>query len=260
MRRSTLAPPRATAKLGGMGTGTGSRAGRQRNGWRWTWSHPQVQPHYRHGGGDGREAMKRQPRKTTTVAAGDRCSARRGCLKMSSVRKTLASQANGDGGPGVQGRGPATGSLTTSWANSSRLKGPRARRGREDEAFDERRAVETSIWAAAGLTCLGWPVEHGGPGALSGRAPGGAFYEEYGRGRGTRPARSNHFRRVNCSGRRLIAFGTEEAEEAIPAEDPRRDRAVVSGAYSEPGAGKGDLANVSTAAELDGDQWVINGQ
>ena len=35
--------------------------------------------------------------------------------------------------------------------------------GREHEAFEERRAWNQHL-AAAGLTCLGWPLEHGGRG------------------------------------------------------------------------------------------------
>src|SRR5260370_12680051 len=42
------------------------------------------------------------------------------------------------------------------------LKG-RGGPGREDEAYEKRRAWNQHL-AAAGLTCLGWPVEHGGRG------------------------------------------------------------------------------------------------
>ena len=47
--------------------------------------------------------------------------------------------------------------------------------GREHEAFEERLAWNRHL-AAAGLTCLGWPVEHGGRGlSVAHRV---AFYEE----------------------------------------------------------------------------------
>ena len=48
--------------------------------------------------------------------------------------------------------------------------------GREHEAFEERRAWNQHL-AAAGLTCLGWPEEHGGRGLTVAHRV--AFYEEY---------------------------------------------------------------------------------
>ena len=54
--------------------------------------------------------------------------------------------------------------------------------GREHEAFEERLAWNRHL-AAAGLTCLGWPVEHGGRGlSVAHRV---AFYEEVREGRRT---------------------------------------------------------------------------
>ncbi|MGV7927278.1 acyl-CoA dehydrogenase family protein, partial [Mycobacterium kansasii] len=56
----------------------------------------------------------------------------------------------------------------------------------------------------------------------------------------------------------LIAFGTPEQQQRFLPRILDVTELWCQG-YSEPGAGS-DLANVSTAAELDGDQWVINGQ
>ena len=56
----------------------------------------------------------------------------------------------------------------------------------------------------------------------------------------------------------MIAFGTEEQKKRFLPRILDVTELWCQG-YSEPGAGS-DLANVSTAAELDGDQWVINGQ
>jgi hypothetical protein len=124
--------------------------------------------------------------------------------------------------------------------------------GREDEAFEERRAWNQHL-AAAGLTCLGWPVEHGGRGlSVAHRV---AFYEEY--ARADAPGKVNHFGE-ELLGPTLIAFGTEEQKKRFLPRILDVTELWCQG-YSEPGAGS-DLANVSTAAELDGDQWVINGQ
>jgi len=124
--------------------------------------------------------------------------------------------------------------------------------GREHEAFEERRAWNRHL-AKAGLTCLGWPVEHGGRGlAVAHRV---AFYEEY--AIANAPAKVNHFGE-ELLGPTLIAFGTPEQQQRFL---PRilDVTELWSQGYSEPGAGS-DLANVSTTAVLDGDAWVINGQ
>ena len=124
--------------------------------------------------------------------------------------------------------------------------------GREDEAFEERRAWNQHL-AAAGLTCLGWPVEHGGRGlSVAHRV---AFYEEY--ARADAPHKVNHFGE-ELLGPTLIAYGTPEQQKRFLPKILDVSELWCQG-YSEPGAGS-DLANVSTTAELDGDQWVINGQ
>ena len=124
--------------------------------------------------------------------------------------------------------------------------------GREDEAFDERRAWN-QLLAAAGLTCLGWPVEHGGRDlSVAHRV---AFYEEY--ARADAPHKVNHFGE-ELLGPTLIAYGTTEQQQRFLPKILDVTELWCQG-YSEPGAGS-DLANVSTTAELDGDQWVINGQ
>ena len=124
--------------------------------------------------------------------------------------------------------------------------------GREHEAFEERRAWNRHL-AQAGLTCLGWPVEHGGRGlSVAHRV---AFYEEY--AIADAPAKVNHFGE-ELLGPTLIAFGTPEQQQRFL---PRilDVTELWSQGYSEPGAGS-DLANVSTTAVLDNDEWVINGQ
>jgi alkylation response protein AidB-like acyl-CoA dehydrogenase len=124
--------------------------------------------------------------------------------------------------------------------------------GRDNEAFEERLAWNRKL-AAAGLTCLGWPEEHGGRGlSVAHRV---AFYEEY--AKADAPDKVNHFGE-ELLGPTLIAFGTEEQQKRFLPKILDVTELWCQG-YSEPGAGS-DLANVSTAAELDGDAWVINGQ
>lgn len=131
------------------------------------------------------------------------------------------------------------------------LKG-RGAQGREQEAFEERLAWNQHL-AAAGLTCLGWPEEHGGRGlSVEHRV---AFYEEYALAQA--PTKVNHFGE-ELLGPTLIELGTPEQQARFLPHILDVTELWCQG-YSEPGAGS-DLANVSTSAVLDGDQWVINGQ
>jgi alkylation response protein AidB-like acyl-CoA dehydrogenase len=124
--------------------------------------------------------------------------------------------------------------------------------GREHEAFDARLDFHRRL-AAAGWTCLGWPVEHGGRGTSLAQQV--IFHEEY--ARADAPARVGYLGE-ELLGPTLIAFGTPEQQRRfLP-----RIRAVEElwcQGYSEPGAGS-DLAAVATRARVDGDDWVINGQ
>ena len=145
-------------------------------------------------------------------------------------------------------RGWLADNLVGEFAALKGLGGP----GREDEAFQERRAWNQHL-AKAGLTCLGWPVEHGGRGlSVAHRV---AFYEEY--ARADAPDKVNHFGE-ELLGPTLIAYGTAQQQQRFLPTILDVTELWCQG-YSEPGAGS-DLANVSTTAELDGDQWVINGQ
>lgn len=148
----------------------------------------------------------------------------------------------------AQVRGWLADNLAGEFAALKGLGGPR----REHEAFEERRAWNQRL-AAAGLTCLGWPEEHGGRGLSTAHRV--AFYEEY--ARADAPDKVNHFGE-ELLGPTLIAFGTPQQQRRFL---PRiRDVTELwCQGYSEPGAGS-DLASVATTAELDGDQWVINGQ
>ncbi|OBB38450.1 acyl-CoA dehydrogenase IpdE1 [Mycolicibacterium fortuitum] len=126
--------------------------------------------------------------------------------------------------------------------------------GREHEAFEERRAWNQHL-AAAGLTCLGWPVEHGGRGlSVAHRV---AFYEEY--ARANAPDKVNHLGE-ELLGPTLIEYGTPEQQQRFLPKILDVTELWSQG-YSEPNAGS-DLANVATTAELDteGEQWHINGQ
>lgn len=138
--------------------------------------------------------------------------------------------------------------LVGEFAKLKGLGGP----GREHEAFEERMAWNRHL-ADAGLTCLGWPTEHGGRGlSVAHRV---AFYEEY--ARADAPDKVNHLGE-ELLGPTLIAFGTPEQQQRfLPG--IRNVTELWCQGYSEPGAGS-DLANVATTAILDGDHWVINGQ
>ncbi|MCP9275534.1 acyl-CoA dehydrogenase IpdE1 [Mycolicibacterium arenosum] len=145
-------------------------------------------------------------------------------------------------------RGWLADNLVGEYAALKGLGGP----GREHEAFEERLAWNRHL-AAAGLTCLGWPEEHGGRGlSVAHRV---AFYEEY--AKADAPDKVNHFGE-ELLGPTLIAFGTPEHQQRFLPKILDVTELWSQG-YSEPGAGS-DLANVSTTAELDGDQWVVNGQ
>jgi len=79
--------------------------------------------------------------------------------------------------------------------------------GREDEAFEERLAWNKHL-AAAGMTCLGWPEEHGGRGlSVAHRV---AFYEEY--AKADAPDKVNHFGE-ELLGPTVIAYGTPEQQQ-----------------------------------------------
>jgi alkylation response protein AidB-like acyl-CoA dehydrogenase len=124
--------------------------------------------------------------------------------------------------------------------------------GEEHELFDERAAWERAL-GAAGWIGIGWPSEYGGRGlSLTQQV---IFFEEYARAQG--PGRVGIIGE-GLLGPTVIAFGDD-------AQKRRFLPGILAGTeiwcqgYSEPNAGS-DLANVQTRADLDGEEWVVNGQ
>ncbi len=100
---------------------------------------------------------------------------------------------------------------------------------------------------------LAWPEEHNGRNASV--VEQAIFHEEY--AKAGAPARVSFFGELLFAPT-LIAFGTEEQQRRFLPKIQSVEELWCQG-YSEPNAGS-DLSNVSTRAELDGDQWVVNGQ
>ena len=120
----------------------------------------------------------------------------------------------------------------------------------ERKAFNE--AWPTKLFEG-GWICATWPKEYGGKGLTT--MQGVVLAEEF--ARAGAPMRGDFFGDT-LVGPTLLQWGTEEQKkEFIPG--------ILSGTiawcqgFSEPDAGS-DLAALKTTAELDGDEWVINGQ
>jgi alkylation response protein AidB-like acyl-CoA dehydrogenase len=124
--------------------------------------------------------------------------------------------------------------------------------GDEHALFEERHAWEKAL-GVAGWTCLQWPREYGGRDASLLEQV--VFYEEY--------ARAGGPGRVGLVGEGLIGptilhFGSDEQRARFLPRIASGEELWCQG-YSEPNAGS-DLANITTRATLDGDEWVIDGQ
>jgi alkylation response protein AidB-like acyl-CoA dehydrogenase len=121
---------------------------------------------------------------------------------------------------------------------------------------DDRKAFNEG-WPAklyeGGWICATWPKEYGGKGLTT--MQGVVLSEEFANAKA--PMRADFFGDT-LVGPTILQWGTEEQKkEFLPK--------ILSGqmrwcqGFSEPNSGS-DLASLKTVAELDGDEWVINGQ
>ncbi len=106
-----------------------------------------------------------------------------------------------------------------------------------------------------GLLAPSWPAEYGG-GGLS-QVEQVILYEEFAK-RGVPTSGANDAFSISMVGNTILVWGTEEQKSYYIPRILDGDDLWCQG-YSEPDAGS-DLANVGCRAELDGDEWVLNGQ
>jgi alkylation response protein AidB-like acyl-CoA dehydrogenase len=108
---------------------------------------------------------------------------------------------------------------------------------------------------ANNLLAPNWPAEYGGGGLT--HIEQVILNEEFAK-RGVPTAGTNDGFSIGMVGNTILVWGTEEQKSHYIARILDGDDVWCQG-YSEPDAGS-DLANVGCRAELDGDEWVINGQ
>ena len=141
-------------------------------------------------------------------------------------------------------RGWLTDNLPADWADRT----PHV--GRFD--VDEARAWSKKLYDA-GYVGLTWPKEYGGGGAP--HTHQGIYLEET-----ARIGAPDHIGGIGLgmAGPTIIAWGSEEQKKRYLAPLLSGEEVWCQG-FSEPGSGS-DLAGARTRAELDGDEWVVNGQ
>lgn len=121
----------------------------------------------------------------------------------------------------------------------------------------QQRASFDSEWtkklSEGGWICASWPQHYGGRGLTTMQAV--VLNEEF--ARVNAPMRADFFGDT-LVGPTLLQWGTEEQKEYFLPKILSGEITWCQG-FSEPDAGS-DLASLKTRAELDGDEWVINGQ
>ena len=120
----------------------------------------------------------------------------------------------------------------------------------ERKAFNEE---WTTKLFAGGWICASWPAEYGGKGLSLLQQV--VLNEEF--ARAGAPLRGDFFGDT-LVGPTILQWGTEEQKQQFIPGILKGEIAWCQG-FSEPDAGS-DLAGLKTRAELDGDEWVINGQ
>ena len=118
---------------------------------------------------------------------------------------------------------------------------------RKEDTVRWQRILNAKGWAA-----ISWPKEWGGPGWTAIQRM--IFLEE----NLMAPAPELSSFNITMLGPVLIQFGTEEQKKRFLPRAANLDDWWCQG-FSEPGAGS-DLASLKTAAKLDGDHYVVNGQ
>ena len=122
---------------------------------------------------------------------------------------------------------------------------------------DEEREAFNVEWPKklfeGGWICASWPTEYGGKGLSTMEAV--VLNEEF--ARSGAPMRGDFFGDT-LVGPTILQWGTEEQKKQFLPGILRGETSWCQG-FSEPGAGS-DLAALQCKAELDGDEWVINGQ
>lgn len=104
-----------------------------------------------------------------------------------------------------------------------------------------------------GWICASWPKEYGGKGLSTMESV--VLAEEF--HRANAPLRADFFGDT-LVGPTILQWGTEEQKQEFLPKILKGEIAWCQG-FSEPDAGS-DLASLKTTADLDGDEWVINGQ
>jgi alkylation response protein AidB-like acyl-CoA dehydrogenase len=123
----------------------------------------------------------------------------------------------------------------------------------------EARAAFVAEWRHTlyehGMLAPGWPKQYGGAGLSAIEQV--VLAEELTRA-GVPAGMPNDVFGIQMLGNTLLAWGTEEQKAHYLPRIVAGDDVWCQG-YSEPNAGS-DLGNLALRAELDGDQWVLNGQ
>jgi alkylation response protein AidB-like acyl-CoA dehydrogenase len=136
--------------------------------------------------------------------------------------------------------------LPKNWGGTGQLQG---------EELEQFVAEWRVVLAEAGYLAPNWPVEYGGAGLTALEQV--ILAEEFARA-GVPGGAPNDVFSIQMLGNTLLRWGTEEQKKHYLPRILSGDDVWCQG-YSEPNAGS-DLSNVGLKADLDGDQWILNGQ
>jgi acyl-CoA dehydrogenase len=124
-----------------------------------------------------------------------------------------------------------------------------------EQEFARRARRWQATMAEHGWACLSWPVEYGGRGASPVEAQ---IFEEESAAFGVGVSRGIFMAAISMCAHTLMHHGSDDQKRRF-LEPIRTGELIWTQLFSEPNAGS-DVAGLRTKAELDGDEYVVNGQ